>query len=50
MDVLKLDDVAQPLVARYSPGKTAKDRETGEQIALGSHLSVEGDAFSSESR
>jgi ubiquitin-like modifier-activating enzyme ATG7 len=48
IDVLKLSDDQVPLRASYTTGKSIKDRETGQQVILGSNLSLGGDAFSKE--
>ena len=46
IDVLRLSDDAQPVTATYTAGRAVKDRETGQDIALGCNLTVGGDAFS----
>ena len=48
IDVLRLSDDAQPVSATYIPGRSVKDRETGQEVALGSNLSVGADAFDKE--
>ena len=48
IDVLRLSDDALPLAASYAPGRAVKDRETGQEIALGCNLAVSGDAFGKE--
>ena len=46
IDVLRLSDHPLPLTATYTTGRAVKDRETGNDIALGCNLTVGGDAFS----
>ena len=46
IDVLRLSDDALPVTATYSAGRAVKDRETGQEIALGCNLALAGDAFS----
>ena len=46
IDVLRLSDRPLPLTATYTTGRAVKDRETGNDIALGCNLTVGGDAFS----
>ncbi|KAI0753952.1 hypothetical protein C8Q80DRAFT_1094252 [Daedaleopsis nitida] len=46
IDVLRLSDDALPVTATYSAGRAVKDRETGQEIALGCKLALAGDAFS----
>lgn len=48
IDVLKLSDESLSIHGHYSAGKTIKDRETGNDIALGCNLTVGEDAFSKE--
>ena len=45
IDVLRLADDALPVNATYSIGRSIKDRETGQEIALGCNLSVGDGAF-----
>lgn len=45
IDVLKLSEEAVPLRASYTIGRTVKDRETGQEIALPCSLTVGGDGF-----
>lgn len=45
IDVLRLSDDAIDLTASYSAGKSVRDRETGQEIALGCNLTVGGEAF-----
>ncbi|RDX46034.1 E1-like protein-activating [Lentinus brumalis] len=46
IDVLRLSDDEQPVTATYTAGRAVKDRETGQEIALGCNLTASGDAFS----
>ncbi|KAH9934441.1 E1-like protein-activating [Epithele typhae] len=48
IDVLRLSDDALPVAASYAPGRAVKDRETGQEIALGCNLTVGSDAFSKD--
>lgn len=45
IDVLKLSDVAVSISGSYSIGRTVKYRETGQEIALGCHLTVGAESF-----
>ncbi|KAI0922572.1 hypothetical protein AcV5_009509 [Taiwanofungus camphoratus] len=45
IDVLRLSDAPQPVHASYAPGRSVRDRETGQAVALGCSLSVGGEAF-----
>jgi ubiquitin-like modifier-activating enzyme ATG7 len=45
IDVLRLSDDALPVTATYTVGRSIKDRETGQEIALGCNLSVGDGAF-----
>jgi ubiquitin-like modifier-activating enzyme ATG7 len=45
IDVLRLSDDFLPVSGSYAPGRTIRDRETGQEIDLGCHLSLSGDAF-----
>lgn len=45
IDVLRLSDDAVDLSGSYSTGRSVKDRETGNDIALGCNLTVGGEAF-----
>ncbi|TBU55968.1 E1-like protein-activating [Dichomitus squalens] len=46
IDVLRLSEDALPVTATYTTGRAVKDRETGNDIALGCNLTISGDAFS----
>ena len=48
IDVLRLADDALPVAASYAPGRAIKDRETGQEIALGCNISLGGEAFVKE--
>ncbi|KAF9565773.1 E1-like protein-activating [Agrocybe pediades] len=45
IDVLKLSDAAVPISGSYSTGRTIKDRETGQEIALPCNLTVGSESF-----
>lgn len=45
IDVLKLSEEAVTLRGSYTMGRTVKDRETGQKIALPCSLSVGGEGF-----
>ena len=45
IDVLQLSDAAVPISGSYSIGRTVKDRETGQEIALGCNLTVGAESF-----
>lgn len=45
LDVLHLSDASVPLTGSYTTGKTIKDRNTGNEVALGCNLSVGGEGF-----
>ncbi|KAF9457980.1 hypothetical protein BDZ94DRAFT_1313718 [Collybia nuda] len=45
IDVLRLSDEALPISGSYSTGKSVKDRETGQEIALGCNLSIGSESF-----
>ena len=45
IDVLQLSDAAVPISGSYSIGRTVKDRESGQEIALGSSLTVGAESF-----
>ena len=45
IDVLRLSDDVLPVTATYTSGRAVKDRETGQEIALGCNLTLSGDAF-----
>lgn len=48
IDVLKLDETSVPITASYSVGRSVVDRETGQEVPLGCHLTLGGDAFAKE--
>ena len=48
IDVLRLSEDALPVTATYGPGRAVKDRETGQEIALGCNMTIAGDAFSND--
>ncbi|KAF8636201.1 hypothetical protein AX17_003689 [Amanita inopinata Kibby_2008] len=50
VDVLRLNDDALPLHASYTTGRSIKDRETGQEVALTCNLTVEGESFESQYR
>ena len=45
IDVLQLSDAAVPVSGSYAIGRTVKDRETGQEIALGCNLTVGAESF-----
>lgn len=45
IDVLKLSDEFIPVTGSYAPGRTIVDRETGQDIAMPSALTLGGDAL-----
>ena len=45
IDVLQLSDAAVPISGSYSIGRTVKDRESGQEIALGCNLTVGAESF-----
>lgn len=50
IDVLRLSDDAITINGSYSIGRTVKDRESGQEISLGCHLSVGSESFDSNAR
>jgi ubiquitin-like modifier-activating enzyme ATG7 len=40
IDVLRLSDEILPITGSYSVGRSVKDRETGQEIALGCNLTI----------
>ncbi|KAI0299660.1 E1-like protein-activating [Multifurca ochricompacta] len=46
LEILRLSDESIPLSATYSAGRTVKDRNTGQDVALGCNISVGGEGFS----
>jgi hypothetical protein len=49
IDHLQLSDAAVPVAGRYHPGKSVLDRETGQQLSLGTSIHFDDAAFSVES-
>ncbi|KAG5636737.1 hypothetical protein H0H81_006995 [Sphagnurus paluster] len=45
IDVLRLSDEALPVSGSYTVGRSITDRESGNEIALGCHLSVGSESF-----
>ncbi|KAI0061459.1 E1-like protein-activating [Artomyces pyxidatus] len=45
LEVLKLSDASVPLTAHYSAGRTIKDRNTGQEVALGCNFTVGSESF-----
>lgn len=45
IDVLRLSDEILPISASYGVGRSVKDRETGQEIVLGTNLTIGSDAF-----
>jgi ubiquitin-like modifier-activating enzyme ATG7 len=45
IDVLRLSDEAITVSGSYSVGRSIRDRETGQDIALGCNLTVGEDAY-----
>ncbi|KZP04878.1 E1-like protein-activating [Athelia psychrophila] len=45
IDVLRLSDEVVPISASYSGGRSVKDRETGQEIALGTNLTIGSESF-----
>ena len=50
LEVLRLSDETVPLTAAYSTGRTIKDRNTGQEVALGCNILVGGEGFSESYR
>ncbi|GJE98792.1 E1-like protein-activating enzyme [Phanerochaete sordida] len=48
IDVLKLSDDFIPVTGSYAPGRSITDRESGQDIAMPSALTLAGDAFSED--
>jgi ubiquitin-like modifier-activating enzyme ATG7 len=46
LEVLRLSDETVALTASYSAGRTIKDRNTGQEIALGCNIAVGGEGLS----
>ncbi|KAF8154668.1 hypothetical protein B0H34DRAFT_783781 [Crassisporium funariophilum] len=45
IDVLRLSDDAVPITGSYTVGRSVKDRETGQEIALGCNLTIGAESF-----
>lgn len=45
IDVLRLSEESLTVTGSYSTGRSIRDRETGQDVALGCNLSVGTDAF-----
>lgn len=45
LEVLRLSEDSVPLTATYTTGRTIKDRNTGQEVALGCNLNVGGEGF-----
>ncbi|KAH9966273.1 hypothetical protein BJV74DRAFT_869515, partial [Russula compacta] len=43
LEVLRLSDETVPLTVTYSAGRTIKDRNTGQEVALGCNIPVGGE-------
>ena len=50
LEVLRLSEDSVPLTATYSTGRTIKDRNTGQEVALGCNLNVGGEGFEKDHR
>lgn len=50
IEVLRLSDESVTLTATYSTGRTIKDRNTGQEVALGCNIAVGGEGFSESYR
>lgn len=50
IDVLRLSDESISLTGSYSVGRSIRDRETGQDVALGCNLSLGADAFDKDPR
>lgn len=46
LEVLRLSDDSVTLTASYSSGRTIKDRNTGQEVALGCNITVGGEGLS----
>ncbi|KAI0260642.1 hypothetical protein BC834DRAFT_899392 [Gloeopeniophorella convolvens] len=46
LEVLRLSDESVPVTATYSAGRTVKDRNTGQEVALGCNITVGGEGLS----
>ena len=45
LEVLRLSDQTVTLTASYSAGRTIKDRNTGQEVALGCNIAVGGEGL-----
>lgn len=45
LTVLKLSDAPVAISASFAPGRTVRDRSTGEDVGLGCTLELDGNAF-----
>ncbi len=50
LEVLRLSDDTVPLTATYLAGRTIKDRNTGQEVALGCNINVGGESLSEDYR
>jgi ubiquitin-like modifier-activating enzyme ATG7 len=50
LEVLRLSDESVTLTATYSTGRTIKDRNTGQEVALGCNIAVGGEGLSDSYR
>ena len=50
LEVLRLSDESVTLTATYSAGRTVRDRNTGQEVALGCNIAVGGDGLSESYR
>lgn len=50
LEVLRLSDESVTLTATYSTGRTVKDRNTGQEVALGCNIALGGEGLSESYR
>jgi ubiquitin-like modifier-activating enzyme ATG7 len=50
LEVLRLSDETVTITATYSTGRTVKDRNTGQEVALGCNIALGGEGFSESNR
>lgn len=50
LEVLRLSDETVTLTATYSTGRTIKDRNTGQEVALGCNIALGGEGLSESYR
>lgn len=50
LEVLRLSDETVPVTATYSTGRTVKDRNTGQEVALGCNIALGGEGLSESYR